>query len=418
MSSTASTTRAHRITVAAAQIHGALDEVVEQSTWSMSEEETRSTLAELSRAEARLAELTLRLAAHAESTRVGDESGATSTAAWWSTVTHQTTVDAHRKTRLAMALDTDRHAPVRQALATGGLLLDQAAVVIRAVDALPEGLDIDQARQAQAWLLEQAEHFDAHHLRVLGKRLVEVIDPEGAEAHEAKILEKEEAAARAAASLRMADDGHGRTRGTFTIPTLAGAILKKALLAIAAPKHRAAVDGHAPVPGRPSDHRMGEAFVELLERYPVDRLPRAGGVAATVVVTATLDALRRDLGVAHLDTGERLSASATRHLACQAGIIPAVLGGQSQVLDLGRKRRFHTEAQRIAAGIQQGGCRAEGCDRPPGMCHLHHPRPWSRGGHTSRDGILLCPRHHTLAHRNGYDLTHHPGGKITFHRRT
>lgn len=418
MSSTASTTRGHRITVAAAQIHGALDEVVEQPTWSMSEEETRSTLAELCRAEARLAELTLRLAAHAETTKVGDESGATSTAAWWSTATHQTRVDAHRRTKLAMALDTDRHASVRQALATGGLLLDQATVIIRAIDALPEDLDTDQVVRAQMWLLEQAEHFDAHHLRVLGKRLVEVVDPEGAEAHEAKILEREEEAARAAASLRMADDGHGRTRGTFTIPTLAGAILKRALLAIAAPKHRAAVDGHAPVPGRPSDRRMGEAFVEFLERYPVDRLPHAGGVAATIVVTTTLDALRRDLGVAHLDTGERLTASATRHLACQAGILPAVLDGASKVLDLGRRRRFHTEAQRIAAGLEHPGCRADGCDRPPGMCHLHHPKPWSRGGQTNRDGILLCPRHHTLAHSNGYDLTHHPGGKIRFHRRT
>jgi hypothetical protein len=51
------------------------------------------------------------------------------------------------------------------------------------------------------------------------------------------------------------------------------------------------------------------------------------------------------------------------------------------------------------------------------MCHMHHPEPWSRGGGTNRDGRLLCPRHHTLAHDPRYEMTLHPNGKVTFHRR-
>ena len=81
----------------------------------------------------------------------------------------------------------------------------------------------------------------------------------------------------------------------------------------------------------------------------------------------TLETLDGRLKAAHLDAG------AARRLACEAGIIPAVLGGRSQVLDLGRKKRFHTEAQRIAKTIEAGGCEIEGCDWPPGQCHLHHP---------------------------------------------
>ena len=211
----------------------------------------------------------------------------------------------------------------------------------------------------------------------------------------------------------------GRTRqvhGRFTLDTLTGAALKKALLAFAAPKHRAA---SGPLGDRkPGPERLGRAFTELIQRYPTKDLPKAGGVNATVIVTMTLDALLGGLKAARLDTGESISAGQARRLACEAGIIPAVLGGKSQVLDLGRTRRFHTGAQRIAKTLEQGGCTAEGCDWPPGLCHLHHPIPWSRGGGTDNDGLLLCPRHHARAHDPTFTMTKLPGGKVAFTRRT
>ena len=164
-----------------------------------------------------------------------------------------------------------------------------------------------------------------------------MIAPEIGEAHEAKVLEREERDAEAAATFRMVEDGHGKCHGRFTLPSTHGAMLKKALMAYAAPKHRASVDGHAPEPGRPSDHRMGQAFMEYVGRYPTDRLPHAGGMSATVVVTMTLETLMGGLKAAQLDTGHRISPGLARKLACEAGIIPAVLGSKSQVLDLGRK---------------------------------------------------------------------------------
>jgi hypothetical protein len=375
-------------------MHELLDDLVDQSVWSMTDEETRSTLVELTTLKTRVAELELRVAAHAQTNRVGDASGATSTAAWWANATRQTKAEAARKAKLAMALEHDDD--LRLSLARGEVLPDQAAVILRAVDELPD----DVVAQAEAALLEHARHFDAKHLRILGKRVLEVVDPHAADSHEARLLEKEEREALAAVSLSMSDDGHGKSHGRFTIPTTHKAMLKKALMAIAAPKHRAAVDGQTPVPGRPSNQRMGEAFLEFIERYPTDRLPRAGGLNATVVVTMTKESLLGGLKAAQLDTGERISAGEARRLACGAGIIPAVLGGQSQVLDLGRKRRFHSERQRIVATIEQGGCSTQGCDWPPGMCHSHHDTPWREGGPTSvANGRLLCPRHHALAHR-------------------
>jgi hypothetical protein len=159
--------------------------------------------------------------------------------------------------------------------------------------------------------------------------------------------------------------------------------------------------------------------MEYLETRDAAGTPKAGGVAATVVVTMTLDSLLGAETAATLDAGDRITASVARRLACEAGIIPAVLGGRSQVLDLGRKTRFHTEPQRIALMLRDGGCATLGCDWPPGMCHAHHTTPWSRGGATSVDhGILLCPRHHTLAHDGRYQLKTDKHGKVTFSRRT
>src|SRR5687768_3090236 len=131
MTNTASTKhRGHPITVAAREIEELLDDLVEQSTWSMQDEETRAALTRLTRAEARVTELKLRVAAHGEKNKIGDDSGATSTANWWAHATKATRNSAHRDVKLAKALDAELHEPIRRALASGNLLVDQAAVIV------------------------------------------------------------------------------------------------------------------------------------------------------------------------------------------------------------------------------------------------------------------------------------------------
>ena len=89
------------------------------------------------------------------------------------------------------------------------------------------------------------------------------------------------------------------------------------------------------------------------------------------------------------------------------------------ILDVGRQTRLHTEPQRTALAVRDQGCTATGCDRPPGWCHAHHDTPWAHGGPTSIDnGRLLCPFHHGKAHSPNYDMTRHPNGQVSFHRRT
>jgi hypothetical protein len=190
------------------------------------------------------------------------------------------------------------------------------------------------------------------------------------------------------------------------------------ILALCSPARPTQTDIDADLP---TPVRHGLAFCQLLEAIPAKSLPKAGGTNATIVVTMTLDQLTTALetaGVCDLDTGAQISAAEARRLACTAGIIPAVLGGRSQILDLGRTARYYNHHQRIAMALRDRGCTAQDCDRPPALCHAHHDIPWSQGGPTDlTHGRLLCGHHHRRIHDTRYQATHHPNGKISFHRR-
>ncbi|MEO5663554.1 MAG: DUF222 domain-containing protein [Nocardioides sp.] len=358
----------------------------------------------------------------ADRRRLGDQIGARHTGQWWARRSLLTRPEANRLTWLGRRLSEEVYSPVHTALGGGGVHVDQAWVIVKAVDAIPAEHQ-DLKPRAVEHLLVAAKDHDAKALKILGRRILDAVAPEVGEAAEAKALADEEAAAARKVSLTLRDLPDGTTTGRFSLPTAgAGEMLRKQLMAIAAPKHRAADPEPGETPDRderPLHARLGWAFIEWIERYAADRLPTSGGVSATVVVTMSLGTLMGGLAAASLDTGGRISAGQARRLACEAGIIPAVLGGKSEVLDLGRTRRFHSKAQRIAIAHRDGGCTAEGCDLPPAACHVHHDQPWSKGGPTDTDtGRLLCHRHHRVIHDERYETTHLPHGKVSFHRRT
>ena len=418
------TTAAHPIGGAVARVHSVLDEVAGTPAWSMSQEATAQTLVEISRAEARLVEVRSQLLSHAETVAVAETNASPSVAVWQANATRSTKQESFRQVRLAAGLD--RYEVVREALGRGDVIAEQASVICTALDELPDDLDPSVLEQAAKALVAFAEVHDAKALRVLGRRILEVVAPEAAEAWEAEQLAKEEREAEKSAVFRMREDGHGRIKGSFTVPLLVGQMLERALLAFAAPKHQIAnreaqeEQSEAPAPvRRPTAQRLGAAFVELIERLDPTELPKAGGVNATVVVTMTLDSLKDGLAAATLDTGDRISAATARRLACEAGVVPVVLGGGSQPLDVGRAKRYFTSAQRIAMGIRDGGCTARGCDAPPAMCHAHHDDPWSCHGHTDlARGRLLCPYHHRRIHDPEYEADVAGDNQVTFHRRT
>src|SRR6188768_2475789 len=199
-------------------------------------------------------ELELRVARQAECLDLGAEAGAADTGSYWADQTRQTKRDAKRRLQLAHALDHD-HEPVRDAMAAGQVSEEQAAVIVKGVDALP----VEHRRDAEAHLIGCAAEHDPVALRRLAHRVLEVVAPEIAEAHELQALQRQEALAEEACRFTIADDGHGLCHGRFTLPSPVGAMLKQAVLAYAAPKHRQ----HSGTP-----QGLGHAFSEYVTRYP------------------------------------------------------------------------------------------------------------------------------------------------------
>ncbi len=321
----------------------------------------------------------------------------------WRRTTRLTPGEANRRTKLTETLN--QHDRTREAVAKGEVLPEQALVIGAAVAELSDEY-AEQRGPAEEHLLEKAAEFDAHQLRELGKRLVAVIDPEAADAYEAKKLEEQEARARKKTEFRMWDDGNGLAHGRFTLPEAQAAMLRKALHGLASAKHVRATEGAGSYDyEKPTPQKMGWAFVEYIENYPTDKLPNLGGLAATVVVIAEADVFTKGARKAGTtDAGVKVSPGLLLRWACQAKIIPAVLDKDGHVLDLGRTHRLHTPAQRLALIVEQKTCQHPTCDTLGAFCHVHHTTPWAHGGETNtQDAVLLCPFHHHQAHTDNID---------------
>jgi hypothetical protein len=287
------------------------------------------------------------------------------------------------------------------------------------LEELAERVDAETVASAEATLVEYAERFAPPALRRLGRRILDVVAPEVAEAEEARRLAAEERHAAEKTRLGLRRMGDGTTRLTGLLPDVAASRLKTYLEAFTSPRHDQVVV--APEDRVPYPRRLGQAFCALLEHLDPAKLPAHGGNATTLVVTMTLDQLRSELAVAGILDGEStpLSAGEVRRLACTAGIVPAVLGGKSEVLDLGRTQRRFSKPQRRALRLQHPHCRAEGCTIPAAWCEAHHLKPWAQGGRTDvADGVLLCSQHHHRAHDTRYTTHRMPNGDLRFHRRT
>ncbi len=410
-----------------------LDSLADAPLMSMRPEDKRAALVTLAQGRAQLDALALRLLADAERSEATVDSGAGTAADWVAIETRQVRREARADLRLAEKVEG--HEVLASAMAAGRVNLAQGRAIVASLERLPRtgrfAVSAEQWAAAEAHLVELAAHHDAKALRILGRRVFEVIAPDLAEEFEGRALEREEAEALRRTTLTMWEDDEGTCHGRFRLPALHGQMLTKMILAISSPARStgagvaepgagARADGGID-PDLPTPVRHGIAFTQLLESVQAKDLPRTGGCGATVVVSMTLDQLMAKLdtaGVCTLDTGGRISATEARRLACSAGIIPMVLGGRGQVLDVGRKRRLHSEAMRLAMGVRDGGCTAVDCEVPPGLCHAHHDTPWSEGGVTNvKTGRLICPHHHRRIHDPRYQTKHLPDGKVSFHRR-
>ena len=361
----------------------------------------------------------LLLSVMAASSDVADEQGARSVGDWYAATTRHDHRPSAGLDHLARSLDTD-HPHLGAAVRDGRVNLDQAHVIVHALGELPtDDVTPDIRERAELHLIGLAGDFAPTPLRRLARKVLEVVAPEISEEAERRALEREEQLAAERTRLSLTPLGDGTTRLNGRISDAAAARMRTYLEAFASPRRTAAEGDGERIP---TPRLLGLALTDLLEALPAEVLPAHGGTATTVTVHLSHDQLTACLekaGIATLETGDAITAGQARRLACQAKILPAVLGGTSEVLDLGRSRRLHTAAQRKAIRLQQTQCQAHGCTVPAAWCETHHPHAWSTGGNTDLDNAaLLCSHHHHRAHDTRYLTQQMPNGDFRFARRT
>ena len=411
--------------------------VVERDDGAVGAEGLGEVVTALAALESAATALRLRLAARQEAARAAAAALQPDVGSWLSSLTGNRREAEAGGLRLARQLETRCH-HTRDAFAEGRLSLAQVRVIAFAVEHAPPGIADADLAEAEALLVAKAtgdalpsgRPLSPGRLRAAARRMFDRLGAAVAEQHGNEVLVAQEDFAASRTYLQLGDNGDGTWSGRFLVPEAHGRLLASFLQQLSSPRRLSrdragelVVDDTAPTGGSIGlgyDELLGHALCETIEHLPTDGWQGRNGL--TMIVTTTLDALRGSLAAAGLETGAHTgaawSAGQVRRAACEAAILPAVLGGESLPLDVGRTRRLHTAAQRAALRLLHDTCGVAGCSRPFSWCEIHHPHPWGQGGGTTLDNALpLCAWHHQRAHEGRWDLRHHDGGGWRFHRR-
>ena len=221
-------------------------------------------------------------------------------------------------------------------------------------------------------------------------------------------------------SVRAWWDAEGMYCGSWRLPAEEGSILATAFDAILSPSRGgprfvAPTETPAEAPTlsvldeeRTSEQILADGLVDVI-RLGVDADP--GTIfgrrrpAVRVMVTDTALHTRAGHGVIEGANQAISFAAVERHL-CDTGAISVGFDDDGQCVNVGRNQRLFTEKQRIGMAVRDGGCIADGCNRPPSYCEAHHINQWFRddGKTDIADGVLLCRRHHLVLHNTGWQI--------------
>ncbi len=378
-------------------------------------DQKKDLLERLEKLQAQQAALKLRVLASAGD--IAEETGAKDVSGWMRTELLVDKAVARSQVKLAAAVT--KYELVADGLAEGVVSQDKARVITQALDQI----EADPAASgedlilAEKLLVDHAARLTANELKIVGRRILSEIDPERFEAAEAKALQREEEHAQRRTFFQSRDNGDGTIDIDARVSRAVGMRLRTQLDSLAQPRKLSAEDK-----GRkaPYDRLLGQAFARVVETYDVENLPRHGGHGTTVFITMSVDDLRKDLGTAALGfDGEQISAAEARRMACNADLVPVVLGTDSEILDFGRTARLAYPVQHRALRLRDKCCQAEDCDAPAAWTEAHHLKPWSGGGRTNlANMVLLCASDHRRIHDPNYGYERLPDGRIRFTRHT
>jgi hypothetical protein len=298
---------------------------------------------------------------------------------------------------LAQAFSVAGNAPVKEAVMSGQLPVRSAVAAVTQADQLRPLLADGAEGAVVRGLVDMAVAEGPRGCRALRGALLAKYGIDGA-------LQREHDGAKRFVSLTQPHvDEVGVAEYRLTLDSESKAVLEAALGPLSAPKP---VDGEPDL--RSSDRRRGEALVALVRQAVAsgDVAPRS--TKAQLFVTVDFNTLRQGLTgagvtVGGADAGGLIAPETVRRLACDASLVPVVLGSDSEVLDLGRAVRLFTPAQTKRLWLRDGGCTYPRCTMPPQWTDVHHLIHWADGGPTDVDSAaLLCDRHHHVVHSRRY----------------
>ena len=348
--------------------------------------------------------------AEVDSRRLAAQAGFRSTAALVGDLVHLSRTEARLRVEQATKLGVRRAltgeplAPelpeTAAALVAGEIGPAHVRIIIEIMDAVPASTSSAQRAEVEADLGRHARTFGPTELAKLGQHMLAHLDPDGPEP-------RDHEPAPAAGELRLRNRRDGKLGFEGWLDGEHGPQFQGLIDQLAKPRP---LSKDIPDP-RSTDERQADALLEVcgLARA-AEACPTTGGEPPHINVTIDWDALRTELGAALLDYGRHLSASDARRWACDCKVIPIVLGGDSEPLDVGRISRSVPLGIRRALVARDRGCAFPGCDRPPARCDAHHVRHWVDGGETSLGNcVLLCPTHHRHVHGTGWEIIVRPG---------
>ena len=282
---------------------------------------------------------------------------------------------------------------------TDYLPVGKAAQIVRFHRSVRGLADAAQLEGVTATLLEEARGPRGANEKVLAaalRRTGNLLRPDRLVEHDADV-------ARAHRSLVKSAGPVGLSRYTLLLDAEGAAVVDAAVDALAKP-HRDPETGERD-PRTPACRRA-DALLDLVRRAveAPGELPRAS--KATLVVTVPLQVLEgrlRGVGVTTTHDQQDLSADTVRRIACDASVVPAVLGSRGEVFEQGRSERLFTAGQVRHLWLRDGGCTFPGCSKPPAWTDAHHLVHWFDHGPTDiANAALLCRAHHTVVHRERY----------------
>ena len=251
-------------------------------------------------------------------------------------------------------------------------------------------------------LVDIAVDADPKYLERAAVIILERADPDGS-------LDKDPPSTRMGLDIGNRNTRTGLTPIKGQLDDLGVEAVRKAIDALAAP--RPAADG-VPDTRSPANRRAHALVQALLGYLAAGDGPTTGGQRPQITLILDWDAITGLATGGRFDSGGYASPAVARKLLCDATVIPAVLGGAGEIMDVGRAVRTFPTGMRRALALRDRGCAWPGCDRPPGWTDAHHIQFWGRDlGPTSLyNGILLCPYHHTEIHREQWRIEQTPSG--------